>query len=316
MFSKLDFCEVCNLSKKKCICNKVKCECCQKSFSNKSNLKAHLRNKDVCDKCGITKGKCKCNKVQCTCCDKTFANKNTLKIHQKNKIENLDIAGDKEVHKCHKCHNTFDSKHSLGVHISNEGEIPVILLLKPDPLHINILGPPNDVLELLEELYPVEMKDEFYVRHNLRKSGEGPGGKFNGPSIKYILREEVLKDLESTLPTFSITEQFSNYLRSIRDLHRVCTAKKLNLKEAKKVINNFSDQFYNLYMEFDLSMTLKTHIIIHHYMYFFQKTKKTMRLTNGEFHESCHSTLRQSEERSNFKVKRKIGTPMHQYKSW
>ena len=92
--------------------------------------------------------------------------------------------------------------------------------------------------------------------------------------------------------------------------------KRLNLKEAKKVINNFSDQFYNLYMEFDLSMTLKTHIIIHHYMYFFQKTKKTMRLTNGEFHESCHSTLRQSEERSNFKVKRKIGTPMHQYKSW
>ena len=34
---------------------------------------------------------------------------------------------------------------------------PVILFMKPDPLHINILGPPNDVLELLEELYPVEM---------------------------------------------------------------------------------------------------------------------------------------------------------------
>ena len=170
--------------------------------------------------------------------------------------------------------------------------------------------------DLLEELYPVEMKDEFYVRHNLRKSGEGPGGKFNGPSIKYVLREEVLKDLESTLPTFSIAEQFSNYLRSIRELHRVCTAKKLNLKEAKKAIGNFSDKFYNLYMEFELSMTLKTHIIIHHYLYFFQTTRRTMRLTNGEFHESCHSTLRQSEERSNFKVKRKLLTPIHQYKSW
>ena len=62
------------------------------------------------------------------------------------------------------------------------------------------------MLELLEELYPVEMKEEFYLRHNLKKSGEGPGGKFNEPSIKYVLREEVLKDLESTLPTFSIAE--------------------------------------------------------------------------------------------------------------
>ena len=76
------------------------------------------------------------------------------------------------------------------------------------------------------------------------------------------MREEVLKDLESTLPTYSITEEFTNYSRSIRDLHRVCTSKKLNLKEAKKVIDSFSDQFYNLYMEYDLGMTLKTHIMI------------------------------------------------------
>ena len=86
-------------------------------------------------------------------------------------------------------------------------------------------------------------------------------------------------------------------------MHRVCSAKNLNLKEAKKTIDNFSDNFYNLYMEFELSMTLKTHL-------------KTMRFTNGEFHESCHSSLRQSEERSNFKVKRKLGTPIHQFKSW
>ena len=71
----------------------------------------------------------------------------------------------------------------------------------------------------------------------------------------------------------------------------------------------------NSNMEFELSMTLKTHIIIHHYLYFFQTTRKTMRFTNGEFHESCHSSLRMSEERSNFKVKRKLGTPIHQYKS-
>ena len=150
-------------------------------------------------------------------------------------------------------------------------------------------------------MYPVEMKEEFYLRHNFKKSEEGPGGKFNGPSIKYILKETVLEDLESTLPNFSIDEQFTNYLRSIRELHTVCTSKKLNLQKAKMVIDDFSQHFYNLYTEFNLSLTLKCHIIIHHYLYFFEKTGKTMRLTNGEFTESCHSTLRQSEERHNLR---------------
>ena len=54
----------------------------------------------------------------------------------------------------------------------DQGDKPVILFMKLDPLHINILGPPNDVLELLEELYPVEMKKEFYLRHNLKRVGK------------------------------------------------------------------------------------------------------------------------------------------------
>ena len=52
-----------------------------------------------------------------------------------------------------------------------------------------------------------------------------------------------------------------------------------------------------------------------HYRVYFKETGKTMRYTNGEFPEGCHSTLRKSEERKGFKVKRVLGTPIHQQKS-
>ena len=148
------------------------------------------------------------------------------------------------------------------------------------------------------------MNDEFYRKHNLKKSGEGPGGKFNGPSIKYILKDKVLNDLESKLPTHSIALEFTKYFKCIRELHLACTAKTLNLSETKRVIDNYTNQFYHLFMEYNLSMTLKVHIIIHHYQYFFTKSGQTMRLTNGDFVETCHSSLRKSEETHGFKVKK------------
>ena len=58
----------------------------------------------------------------------------------------------------------------------------VALTLTPDPLHINLLGGANDCIEKCESMYPIEMKS-YFKRHCLNKAGEGPGGKFNGPSI-------------------------------------------------------------------------------------------------------------------------------------
>ena len=46
------------------------------------------------------------------------------------------------------------------------------------------------------------MMQEFYPKHNLKKSGGGPGGQFNGPAIKAILKEEYLIVLEIILPNF------------------------------------------------------------------------------------------------------------------
>ena len=43
-------------------------------------------------------------------------------------------------------------------------------------------------------------------------------------------------------------------------------------------------------------MTLEIHVISDHYEYYFSKSEETLRHSNGEFTESCHSSLRKYEE--------------------
>ena len=149
----------------------------------------------------------------------------------------------------------------------------------------------------------------------MKKSGEGPGGKFAGPSIREILKEHRLQQLESILSTNSIAVEFTDYMRSIRSVHQMCVAKNLD-PNYSEIIQDFSQKFYSMFMEYGLSMTLKIHVIIHHYKYYFDKTGKTFKYTNGEFTESAHSSLRMSEEIHGLKIKRKLGTPKHQERSW
>ena len=79
----------------------------------------------------------------------------------------------------------------------------------------------------------------------MKKSGEGPGGNFNGPSIRFILKEENLIDLETILPNFEDTLHFTDFLRSIRELHNMVMAK--NLENYKDIIENFKTKFFYLY---------------------------------------------------------------------
>ena len=46
-------------------------------------------------------------------------------------------------------------------------------------------------------------------------------------------------------------------------------------------------------------MTLKVHIVLHHYQYYFETTGETFKETNGEFTETAHSTLRKEVQDEN-----------------
>ena len=158
--------------------------------------------------------------------------------------------------------------------------------LPPEPLHTNLLGPCNDALEKLEEEFESEMRC-FYKMQCLNNSGEGPGGKFNGPSIKQALKN--LEDLEEILP--KMASPFINYFMSISNLHKMCTEDKLN-ENFRETIQNFRECFEVVHELFDISETLRIHVILDHYSDYFEMMGENVKETNGEHHEALHHTLK------------------------
>ena len=88
---------------------------------------------------------------------------------------------------------------------------------------------------------------------------------------------------------------FCSYLRSIRELHIICIESNFVEADAELALFNFEQNFLNLYEIFGLNMTLKIHIILHHYMWYFKQTGKNFKDTNGEFGETVHSTFKKIE---------------------
>ena len=94
----------------------------------------------------------------------------------------------------------------------------------------------------------------------------------------------------------------------------VCLEQELDTDFAL-ILKDYEANFDYLYTHFGLNMTLKCHVILHHYEFYFLSTGKTFRDTNGEFVETVHSSLRIHEESHGYKVVKQIGTPEHLKKS-
>jgi len=133
--------------------------------------------------------------------------------------------------------------------------------------------------------YPIEMKS-YYKWHCLNKTGKGPGGKFNGPSIKKVLMN--LDDLTKSLP--ETAEPLIQFLRSTLKLNTMCVEEDQR-ENFQEILDEFEESFETVYELFEMNMTLKIHVIIHHYADFFNMTKTHMKNTNGEHHEALHHSL-------------------------
>ena len=91
----------------------------------------------------------------------------------------------------------------------------------------------------------------------------------------------------------------------------MCVTSKFNVTDSKSILFDFEQNFYFLYEHFKMNMTLKIHIIIHHYAHYFEKMGKIFRDTNCESVETVHSSVKKHEEKKGFVTKRKLGTTHH-----
>ena len=91
--------------------------------------------------------------------------------------------------------------------------------------------------------------------------------------------------------------------KKVGRLHYLCTQGTLG--DYQLILFDFKTNFDFLYSEFGLPMTLKIHVIYHHYQHYFDITQQSMRFT----------TFKVSERTHGFRVNRMLGTPGHKEKA-
>ena len=88
-------------------------------------------------------------------------------------------------------------------------------------------------------------------------------------------------------------------------------SKDFNYTRCEKAVFDFEINFWFLHEHFQLPMTLKIHVIIDHYNWYFKEMGKNFHDTNGEYVEAVHYSLDGHEESRKYKVKRNLGSDEH-----
>ena len=105
-------------------------------------------------------------------------------------------------------------------------DVPVLELFSPMPLHLKI-GVANDCLEILEEIFPDQMKD-FYEDNKFAK-GDSAGKKFLGVTLTEIMSDEKLTILSLMLGPPG--DLFVEYLAALRELLVECNKEEVSEEE-------------------------------------------------------------------------------------
>ena len=104
---------------------------------------------------------------------------------------------------------------------------------------------------------------------------------------------------------------FVDHLENIAKVHEVSNKKTLDIEEAKVVLDDFVNTWEVLREKFDLSESMKIHIVKHHLFDTFELLSgESLLRASDEMTESTHSALRIHDERHGFVVNDK-GSEAH-----
>ena len=164
--------------------------------------------------------------------------------------------------------------------------VEVWSIYPPLQLHTGLFGPVNDVLKEIEKRVNIS---EFKNKHSLK--GKGIGGDLQGPTIKGLIKDNSkLNELHDIVTKVDRNMAlFVEYLKNLHKLNEIANFKLLDIDEAKCVLQILRTNYYMLLHEYDLSETLKMHIICAHYEDYFELTGETLLKVTDKVTESVHA---------------------------
>ena len=113
----------------------------------------------------------------------------------------------------------------------------------------------------------------------------------------------MLSELGEMLKTHGKPDHqlFVEHLHNLGQLNILVNMKELHLDLIDSAIKEIGRVFKLLQEHFQMSMTLKMHIILHHYLDHFEVTGETLLRYTDEAVEAMHSQIKQFEERHHYK---------------
>ena len=163
------------------------------------------------------------------------------------------------------------------------------LSLLPIPgLHVIKLGPVNALWKGLSKHCVTQEIDltAFEIIIHVTKT-DRQKKEFQGPECNLVLNNlNLLRDfLPQNLHTFV------DALEQIKDIYRMAHATTVEIDHREK-IELFRNTWLTLMQDHGQTMPLKVHIILDHLSDYFELESKTLRNTNDQFIEACHSKVR------------------------